>query len=114
MGFVDPEDIPREKRFHYACSDLDYAQAIVKKRSRAKLHLFFDTGMHREGIQSLSKPDLKILTTLKRNIVGMMTHLSTPENHTVTQAQHDAFGRFQKILAEHAIHPLYKHVCASG
>lgn len=114
MGFVDPEDIPREKRFHYACSDLDYAQVIVKKRNRAKLHLFFDTGMHREGIQSFSKPDLKILSSLKRNIVGIMTHLSTPDDHTVTNTQYEAMNRFEKILTEHGIRPTFQHICASG
>ncbi len=101
MGFVDPLDIPRERKFHYACSDLEYAQLIVKKRKRAKLHLFFDTGMHREGIQSLSKLDLKILSILKRNIVGIMTHLSTPDNYDIAHAQYETMNRFEKILIEH-------------
>jgi alanine racemase len=69
MGFVDPADIPREKRFHYACSDIPYALAVVKRRKRAKLHLFFDTGMHREGIASLSKEDIHYLSGLKDNIL---------------------------------------------
>lgn len=114
MGFVDPEDIPREKRFHYACSDIPYALAVIKRRKRAKLHLFFDTGMHREGIQSLSKPDIKILSTIQRNIVGIMTHLSTPENASVRQSQYESFEHFETILIQHNIRPISRHICASG
>jgi alanine racemase len=114
MGFVDPEDIPRKKRFHYACSDIPYALAIIKRRKRAKIHLFFDTGMHREGIQSLSKPDIKVLADMKRNIVGIMTHLSTPDTVSVTQSQYESFHHFETILAQNQIHPIFRHICASG
>lgn len=53
MGYVDPRDIPRRKNFIYAVSSLDYAQALIRQYSRIRLHLFVDTGMHREGITSL-------------------------------------------------------------
>lgn len=53
MGYVDPRDIPRHKNFIYAVSSLDYAQTLIRQFSRIRLHLFVDTGMHREGIVSL-------------------------------------------------------------
>ncbi len=53
MGYVDPRDIPRRRNFIYAASALEYAQAVLRTYSKARLHLFLDTGMHREGIQSL-------------------------------------------------------------
>ncbi len=50
MGYVDPEDIPRRRNFIYAVSDLTYATMLIKKYARVRLHLFLDTGMHREGM----------------------------------------------------------------
>lgn len=52
MGYVNPLDVPRRKNFIYAVSDLDYANALLYQYSRVRIHLFLDTGMHREGIQS--------------------------------------------------------------
>lgn len=53
MGYVDPRDIPRRKNFLYAVSDLEYAGALIQQYSRVRLHLFLDTGMHREGVQDI-------------------------------------------------------------
>lgn len=114
MGFIDPADIPREKKFHYACSDISYALAVVKKRKHAKLHLFFDTGMHREGIQTILTKDVAMLLPLQKNIVGIMTHLSTPDTIEVAQKQIDTFAGFLKLLEEKDILPHYRHICASG
>ena len=50
MGYVDPLDIPRRKHYIYAISDVEYGYALVRQYSRVRLHLFCDTGMHREGI----------------------------------------------------------------
>jgi len=114
MGFVDPADIPRERRFHYACSDISYALAVAKRRKKARLHLFFDTGMHREGIQSMLLKDTETLLSLKKNIVGVMTHLSTPDNLEVSQKQIDIFNTFLQSLEENNISPEFRHICASG
>lgn len=114
MGFVDPEDIPREKRFHYACSDLDYAEAVIARRKRAKIHLFFDTGMHREGMPPLSQEEMTKIVPYKENIVGIMTHLSTPENLEETQKQRATFFALRGLLAENTIEPKFCHYCASS
>lgn len=114
MGFVDPADIPREKKFHYACSDIDYFLAVMKKRKKAKLHLFFDTGMHREWISYLTETDIEILKKWQKNIIGIMTHLSTPEIKDITKKQFENFAHFKKILATNGIVPLFQHICASG
>jgi alanine racemase len=48
MGYVDPRDIPRRRNFIYAVSEFDYALSLLAQYAGARLHLFFDTGMHRE------------------------------------------------------------------
>ncbi len=69
MGYVDPRDIPRRKNFIQAVSDLDYANAIIRIHPRVRMHLFVDTGMHREGIQTLDSIFAKnILTKIRPNI----------------------------------------------
>jgi alanine racemase len=60
MGHVDPRDIPRRRNFRYAVSSLEYALALVKKFSWIRLHLFLDTGMHREGVKLINNEKLKI------------------------------------------------------
>ena len=51
MGYVDPRDIQRRKNFIYAVSDLEYGSALMHQYSRMRIHLFLDTGMHREGLK---------------------------------------------------------------
>lgn len=115
MGYVDPLDVPRRKSFIYAVSDLEYAKALIRKYSRARLHLFFDTGMHREGIVSLDSAYASdILLRIKPNIEGIMSHLSTPDDITVTNKQLQSFQAFQTQLDAASIAPRYVHICASG
>lgn len=115
MGYVDPRDIPRRKNFIYAVSDLDYASAVIRTYSRARIHLFVDTGMHREGIQILDSILAKtILTKIRPNIEGLMSHLATPEDIIFTDNQLAIFQTFQTVLAGMDIYPKYTHICASG
>ena len=115
MGYVDPRDVPRRKNFIYAVSDLDYASAIIRTYSRARMHLFVDTGMHREGIQILDSILARtILTKIRPNIEGLMSHLATPEDIIFTDNQLATFQTFQTILASMDIYPKYIHICASG
>lgn len=115
MGYVDPRDIPRRKNFIYAASDLDYASAVIRTYTRARIHIFVDTGMHREGIQMLDSIFAKnILTKIRPNIEGLMSHLATPEDIDVSNNQWKTFQEFQGVLASLDIYPRYIHICASG
>lgn len=115
MGYVDPLDIPRRKNFIYAVSDLEYAKALIQKYSRVRLHIFFDTGMHREGIESIdSRYAQNTLTMIRPHIEGVMSHLSTPDDIAVTNKQLQRFQEFQSMLRTLSITPRYIHICASG
>lgn len=111
LGFIDPADIPRERRFHYACSSIPYALAVITQYKKAKIHLFFDTGMHREGMQDIPREGLSLLS---KNIIGIMTHLSTPDNADVTEKQIQRFDEYIQVLKKYGISPEFQHVCASG
>lgn len=90
MGYVDPRDIPRRRNFIYTTSTLDYAQAVLRTYSKVRLHLFLDTGMHREGLQLLIQHE-RILAQLTPHVEGVMSHLSTPENIQISDAQMHQF-----------------------
>jgi len=57
MGYVDPRDIPRNRHFIYAVSTLEYALMLIQNYSQVRLHLFLDTGMHREGLRIMKNEE---------------------------------------------------------
>lgn len=115
MGYVDPRDIPRRRNFLYATSTLEYAQAVLRTYSKARLHLFLDTGMHREGIQSLDTTyDREMLQKIASHIEGVMSHLSTPDNAQISHAQIVQFHADIEQLEVLGVSPQYRHICASG
>ncbi len=115
MGYVDPRDIPRRKNFIYAVSDLEYASALIHQFSRIRMHLFLDTGMHREGLFDIDSVFAKnTLTKIHPNIEGVMSHLSTPDDITVTNLQLSRFQFFQNELKIQGITPNFIHIFASG
>ena len=115
MGYADPRDIPRRKNFIYAVSDLEYANALIQEYSRVRIHLFFDTGMHREGILNIDSVFVEnALTKIHPNIEGVMSHLSTPDDITVTNLQLSRFQFFQNELKIQGITPNFIHIFASG
>ncbi len=115
MGYVDPRDIARRRNFIYATSTLEYAQALLRTYSKARLHLFLDTGMHREGIQSLDTVYAReILQKIASHIEGVMSHLSTPDDTQNSHAQIKQFHNALEYLETLGISPQYRHICASG
>lgn len=129
MGYVNPRDIPRRKQFIYAVSEIEYGLALVRQYSRVRLHLFFDTGMHREGITL--KPLPLPLSEGEGNgkesyslpfgegwggvcIEWVMSHLSTPDNMEVTNTQLASFQASLDELSAQGISPRYIHIFASG
>jgi len=115
MGYIDPRDVPRRRNFIYATSTLEYAQAVLRAYSKARLHIFLDTGMHREGIQSLDTVYVReILQKLAPHIEGAMSHLSTSDAIEVSRTQITQFHTLIAQLEMLGIFPKYKHICASG
>ena len=115
MGYADPRDISRRKNFIYAISDLEYASALIGHFSRVRIHLFLDTGMHREGMPEIDSVFAKnTLAKIHPHIEGIMSHLSTPDDTTVTNLQLSRFQFFQNELKNQGITPNYIHIFASG
>jgi len=116
MGFVDPENLKTKRLpFSYAVYDKKTLWGILENQPHAKLHIFVDTGMHREGIVLENLSDL-IADVPKTAIDGVMSHLAfAQEPHSPnTKKQIENFNQARAILNKHNIHPKWVHIGASA
>ncbi len=115
MGYVEPENLRFKKLpFAYAVFSLDYAQKILKYQPHAKLHLFIDTGMNREGMK------INELVTIgwaemANNIEGIMSHLASADEDLNPQSdeQLKVFKEAIRICKINGIDFKYKHISAT-
>lgn len=119
MGYVHPENLKVKRLpFSYAVYDKESAVAINKYQPSAKIHIFVDTGMHREGISINELPEfLRFLMTLKNlKIEGLMSHFAVSEEpkNIFTQKQIKNFKSAVKILNNEGIFPKWIHIGNSG
>ncbi len=119
MGYVDPKNLSLKRLpFSYAVSDLNQFNSILKNQPQAKIHIFVDTGMHREG---LPLDDLKrfadnIQEGQKKSIEGLMSHFAASEepDNDKTKNQVRDFKKATEILAASGIFPRWKHIANSS
>lgn len=115
MGYVDPENLSIKKLpFSYAIFNLKQFWAIMKSQPQARMHLFIDTGMNREGIRIDELEEfLKQLTDKeKNNIEGAMSHLAEAKNadNPQTKKQIINFKNGINLLKKYAINPKWIHL----
>src|SRR5258708_5097344 len=115
MGYIDPQSLSYKKLpFQYAVYDLKLAQAINKHQKGAKVHVFLDTGMHREGVpvKDLEKFLLELKKLPNINIVGLMSHFAIgnePKN-PLTLKQVRQFTKAVELCKSLKIKLEYKHL----
>lgn len=113
-GFVNSENLRIKKLpFSYAIFDLEQFRGILKSQPQAKVHLFIDTGMHREGLRvdELEMFVKQLNNAEKCRIEGVMSHLAfseEPENID-TKKQIIQFKLAIKILKKYSIFPKFIH-----
>lgn len=118
MGYIEGENLRVKKLpFSYAVSTLDLAEAINKYQPQAGVHIFVDTGMHREGIPLADLP--QFITHLKQlpniNIEGLMSHLASADDtkDPLNKLQIKNFQRAHDICKKNGIHPKWIHILNS-
>lgn len=118
MGYVDPRNLALKKLpFSYAVYTPSYLEEILKHQPQAFIHLFLDTGMHREGIQIEKLDQFKNL--LQKNtsrVEGVMSHLAAADNYQnpLSVSQIKNFNKGLEILRDWKIIPQWKHLVASS
>lgn len=115
MGYVHPDNLSVKKLpFSYAVYNTESAIAINKYQPNAGVHIFVDSGMHREGITVSELPEfirhLKSLNNLK--IEGLMSHFGASEepHNPSTQKQLKNFETAIRILNNEAVFPKWVHL----
>ncbi len=113
-GYVDPDNLRVKKLpFSYAIFDLEQLRGVLKNQPQAKVHLFIDTGMHREGIRADEFEQFisKLNDREKKSIEGIMSHLAFAEEPKIidTKKQISQFKSALKVLKNYSIIPKWIH-----
>jgi alanine racemase len=115
MGYTHPENlIVKKLPFSFAVYDKETLAVLHKYQPQAGIHLFIDTGMHREGIPLSELSEFlsycKGFTDLK--IEGVMSHFGASDqfNNLLTIKQLENFLTAQKILEQAGIKPRWVHI----
>lgn len=111
MGYTNPENFKVKKLpFSFAVFDLEMAKILNDYQPGCAIHLFVDTGMHREGVPLNDLPrfieELKRLPNIK--IEGLMSHLSS-----VNKTQIKKFKKAREVLKKYGIRPKWVHLLNS-
>jgi alanine racemase len=120
LGYTHPENYKVKKLpFHFAIFDLETAQALNTYQPGAKIHLFVDTGMSREGIlvEELTEFVKAIQPLNHLSIVGLASHFAdadNPASQEFTKAQVTRYKQALHILNSNEIFPEWKHISASA
>ena len=115
MGYIDPENLKvKNLPFDYCVSDLKLLQVINDFQLLAGVHLFIDTGMHREGIPIDQLPiylkQLERLPNIK--ITGVMSHFASADekNNPLNKTQIKDFQKAIDLFKKAGYNPKYIHI----
>lgn len=112
MGYTDPENFKVKRLpFQYAVFDIQTAKILNKYQPGAKIHIFVDTGMNREGVRlnQLNEFLIQIKQFKNLEIIGVMSHLASLQN-----SQIDNFKLALDIFQKHHLNPKWRHLGASS
>lgn len=119
MGYTNPENFKVKKLpFTFSVCDIETAKILNKFQPNCSVHIFVDTGMHREGISLEQLPnslnEIKALTNIK--IKGLMSHLASSESKTdpIFISQIYQFKKAKEICKKAKIYPKWFHIAATG
>lgn len=113
MGFVDPISLKTKRLpYSFAVYSVEQVDALAKEQPHAKIHIFVDTGMHREGV--LLDELNTFIDHIKKTsleIEGLMSHLAESENknNPLTKMQINRF-----TSAVNTLKPKWIHISNSG
>ncbi len=113
MGYVDPRSLRGKKLpFSYAVFDPEQIKQILLYQPNAKLHLFVDTGMSREGVKIADlRVFLRYFKIDKVEFEGLMSHGAMPrkKDAVLTIKQINNFKAAKQLLIEAGYQPKWFH-----
>lgn len=119
MGFVNPKSLNTKKLpFSFAVYNKELLDAVNKFQSHAKIHIFADTGMHREGVRLEDLPRFLsyVQTKTDLEVEGLMSHFAMGDDikNEDTKKQVEMFNLAKQILFDHDIRPKWIHIANSA
>jgi alanine racemase len=122
MGYTHHCNLLRKQLpFHWAVFDLETAKALNRSQRQCQIHLFVDTGMHREGVPfSLLDDFLSELRQMPNlQIAGLCSHFADadgmgPKADEHTKQQIKTFRQAVQTLQKHGHDPVWRHITASA
>lgn len=119
MGYTNPENFKGKKLpFSFAVYDIETAKILNEFQPNCKIHIFVDTGMHREGITLKNLPDFlqKLKKLLNIKIEGLMSHLASSKSSKdpLFQSQIKQFIKAKEICKKMKVKPKWFHIAATG
>jgi len=118
MGYIHPESLRTKKLpFSFAVYDYELLVALDRFQPRAKVHLFIDTGMHREGIQIKDLDTfLQKIQSSNIELEGVMSHLGMSEkpDDSLTKKQVDMFQAAVQTIHSKGLQPKWTHIANSS
>ena len=114
MGYTNPENFKvKSLPFSFAVYDKATLEVLYKYQPQAGIHLFVDTGMHREGIRIDELPEFLHYASQFKNlkIEGLMSHFGASDKYddALTQQQVENFVVAQKLLKKYGFKPQWIH-----
>jgi alanine racemase len=117
-GYVDPRNLKVKRLpFSYAVSTKEMLESVCKYQPHAGIHIFIDTGMHREGISMESLQDvIEHIASKKIKIDGLMSHFAASDKYddVRTGLQVANFQKAQAMFKNAKIHPKWIHMANSS
>lgn len=119
MGYIHPKSLSIKKLpFSFSIYNLEHAQVLNEYQKGSKVHIFVDTGMHREGISMEELPEfLEGLKKLKNiEVEGLMSHLAEPDkpDSELTKTQITNFLKAKKLYQEFSLTPIKSGLTTRG
>lgn len=118
MGYSNPENLKwRKLPFQFAVWDMDFVKALDKYQKNTKVHIFVDTGMHREGVdmEELDEFLNQIREYPNIEVIGLMSHLAScnSKKDQLFLNQIANFKIAKKLVQKHNLNPKWFHLSAS-
>lgn len=116
MGFCDPKNLRVKKLpFSFAVYSLEHLMGVLKYQPSAGIHVFVDTGMHREGVK-IEELEVFIKRVRHINIEGLMSHFAMSEKYedSKTLRQVENFRKAGEIFNKFNVNPKWVHLAAPG
>jgi len=120
LGYTDPSNFSvKQLPYHVAVYNQDIVAELSKSQKHARIHLFVDTGMCREGIPLEELQTFIRFTKTQKNVevVGLCSHLADADSSVdekTTNMQYAMFKKALQIIRKEGIDPVWKHLSASA